>query len=358
MIIHGLPRIRELLKAKKLDAIILFNTSRNKVDYSLRYAVNADIEHGVLMIKHKNQLRVPKFEVERVKAELRREKDIEVKGIKDNLFADLGRKVKGTVGINKSSVSLLEYAFLRKYVKVKFVDISKELKEIRRTKSRAEVEKIRKAAAIGDKIFKELLVLLRRKAKKISEKDVANFIKRRADDHDAEDSFEPIVASGKGSAEAHHTNSNKKLANGFCVLDFGVKYKGYCSDMTRTVYIGKASDSEKEAYYKVLNVLNLSIDMVKEKEKCRKIDDFARRILGKEFNHSLGHGIGVEVHEGPIISGKSKDKFERGQAFTIEPGIYINNKHGIRIEDDLWINERGKVEVLTKSEKKLIEIKV
>jgi Xaa-Pro dipeptidase len=146
------------------------------------------------------------------------------------------------------------------------------------------------------------------------------------------------------------------------VLDFGVKYKGYCADMTRTIYLGNPSTAEKQVYEKLRRVQEYCLQYAKAGMKASTLSKHAKTLLGKDskyFIHGLGHGIGVEIHELPGLFEKSKDVLEKGNVFTIEPGYYNKKTRiGIRIEDDILINDKGKKEVLTKSPKNLICIRM
>jgi Xaa-Pro aminopeptidase len=173
-------------------------------------------------------------------------------------------------------------------------------------------------------------------------------------------SFKPIVASGRNSANPHHDNTGK-LSKGFCIIDFGIKYNGYCSDITRTIYFGKPTTKETEIYDTVLGANNKCINSVKCGMKCSDADKLCRKVLGKysdKFIHGLGHGIGVEIHEGPTLNSKSKDVLKDGMVFTIEPGVYIKNIGGVRIEDDVVLLYNGEKKVLTKTTKKLLCFKI
>lgn len=136
----------------------------------------------------------------------------------------------------------------------------------------------------------------------------------------------------------HHEPKNEKIKKGFCVIDFGVKYKGYCSDITRTAYVGKPSQKEKEIYNMLLKIQKDAISQVKENKKCSELYNFVNESLGKckkYFTHGLGHGVGVEIHEMPNLTLNSKDRIKNNMVFTIEPGIYFPGKFGIRIEDTI-----------------------
>ena len=166
-----------------------------------------------------------------------------------------------------------------------------------------------------------------------------------------------IVASGSNASSPHHKPSNAKIKKGFCVIDFGVKYRGYCSDITRTVYAGRPSLKEKEIYNSLLKIQEEAINLAKNNKKCSELYDFVNESLGKYkkyFTHGLGHGVGVEIHEMPNLTLNSKDRIKDGMAFTIEPGIYISGKFGIRIEDTILFKNRPIA--LTKTSKDLLII--
>lgn len=155
----------------------------------------------------------------------------------------------------------------------------------------------------------------------------------------------------------HHEPSNTKIKKGFCVIDFGVKYKGYCSDITRTICIGKPSDKEKETYNSLLAIQKNTINQIRSGKKCSELYDFVNNSLGKHqkyFTHGLGHGVGTQIHEMPNLSLNSKDRIKNNMVFTIEPGIYFPGKYGIRIEDTIFF--KNKSILLTKTAKDLIII--
>jgi len=193
------------------------------------------------------------------------------------------------------------------------------------------------------------------------------FIRR----HGADISFPPIVAYGADSAIPHHVPTNNKLTNNQIVLlDFGVKLNNYCSDMTRTVFFGSASAEHKRIYQTVLEAQKRAIDAFANKvpplrrwnlakNLAKNIDKVARDyIISKNYKtipHSLGHGIGLEVHEAPRLSPSSRDILKPGMVFTIEPGIYIPGFGGVRIEDVVALEKSGP-RILTYSPKHIIEL--
>jgi Xaa-Pro aminopeptidase len=254
-----------------------------------------------------------------------------------------------TIGINYNNVSLATAKRLRNFCKIK--DISSELNSIRAVKTEQEVKKIRKACSIASKILNDAIENFKKHNFK-KETDVRNFLETETRRKGCELAFKPIVASGKNSSLPHYNAEEIKLRKGFCVIDFGVKYRGYCSDITRTIYIGTPKKKEIEDYEKVLFVQEKCVRMIKPGIKAEKLYMFAKKNL-KNMIHGLGHGVGVEIHEGPNLLEGSKDNLLKNMVFTIEPGNY--NKYGIRIEDTVLL--KGTAEILTKVDKKLKIIK-
>lgn len=221
----------------------------------------------------------------------------------------------------------------------------------------SKIRSIRKACSADDEIFNLIVEGIKNKNLK-TELDIDKFIRSQARKRKMKIAFPPVVATGKNAAEIHHKPKKTKLKKGFLVIDFGMKLNGYCSDMTRTVYIGKASEKEKQIYSKLLSAQENAVKKVKPGADCFEIDYSARKNLGKlreYFIHSLGHGVGRKIHEKPAIGPRTAEKIKKGEIVTIEPGVYIKKKMGIRIEDSILADK--KTEVLTKSPKKLIEIK-
>jgi Xaa-Pro aminopeptidase len=226
-------------------------------------------------------------------------------------------------------------------------------------KDQNEIDKIKKAVSITDRVFYEILDLVKPQTK---EQDLAAEIEYRFKKYGSSAPFfETIVASGKRSALPHGVASSKKVEKGDLVtLDMGAVYDGYTADMTRTVVVGKANKLQKKVYNIVLKAQKEAISKVKPKIKACDLDKVARDIIkwtgyGKYFGHGLGHGIGGIIHAGPAINPRNQQFLEAGMVITIEPGIYIPNWGGVRIEDDVLITKKG-CEILTKADKNLIEL--
>ena len=256
-------------------------------------------------------------------------------------------KIKHSViGINKPHMSLYTFAFIKKAVKGKYLDIYDICSSLRSTKTAKEIEYINKACRITNNVLRAVLHEFNNFK---TETDVEAELNYLAKKMFADRSFKTIVASGKNASMPHHTTKNRKLQRGFCIIDFGVKYKGYCSDMTRTVFIGRPSIKQQRIYDHVLKVQEKAIKRAIAGSIAGELYEKVVRDLGKyknNFIHGLGHGFGVEIHESPNLSKSSRDIIKEGMIFTIEPGIYFPNKFGIRIEDDILI-KKGKPRILT-----------
>lgn len=243
--------------------------------------------------------------------------------------------------VNKASFKIKHKSLFR----IKEIDIN-----IRDVKSKKEIIFIKKACEYADECF-NLIWMNIKKNKYKKEQEIEQEIILYAAKNNLELSFKPIVASGKNSSIPHHDNSSK-LTKGFLVIDLGFKYKGYCSDATRTFYLGKPSKKEKELYQLVLDaqekIISDIFPGIQEQTLKNNIQEYLKE-ESKYFIHSLGHGLGIEVHEYPII-GKTNTKLKENQVITIEPGVY--KKQGIRIEDVVVVAK--KPEILTNFTKDLL----
>jgi Xaa-Pro aminopeptidase len=230
---------------------------------------------------------------------------------------------------------------------------------LREIKDADEIALMRKAAALGCTLFDGMLTYLEAG---LTEVMVAAELEHAARLAGAEAmSFETIVASGERSALPHGRATMAKLPKrGFVTLDFGVVLGGYCSDMTRTVHMGRALSGEREVYDSVLEAQMAAVGAVAPGVTAGEVDEAARSVLRRDgldkyFSHSTGHGVGLEIHEGPKIAAKQKQVLQQGMVITIEPGVYMPGKFGLRIEDMVLVTATGG-EVLTPSVKAWIEL--
>ncbi|HTV08363.1 MAG TPA: aminopeptidase P family protein [Candidatus Aquilonibacter sp.] len=227
---------------------------------------------------------------------------------------------------------------------------------LRQIKDAGEIAKMRRAAALGCKLFEGVLTNLSAGETEAEIALAMEFEARRAGAEAM--SFETIVASGKRSALPHGRAGRTKLPHrGFVTLDFGVLLEGYCSDMTRTVHLGRATQREWDVYHSVLEAQQAGVMAVRPGARCGDVDEAARSVLRKAklerwFTHSTGHGVGLEIHEGPRIAAKQEQVLEPGMIVTIEPGVYLPGAFGVRIEDMVLVTGRGH-EVLTKASPKV-----
>lgn len=228
---------------------------------------------------------------------------------------------------------------------------------LRSIKTECEVENIVKAQRIAEDAFEHILKFIK---VGVTEKEIALELDFYMLRHGGEGlSFETIAVSGKNSSMPHGVPSNKKIENGdFITMDFGTIINGYHSDMTRTVAVGYATDEMKNVYDTVLKAQQNCLDNLKAGVSCKDGDEFARSVIrdagyGQYFTHSTGHGVGVEIHEFPNLSPASDSVLQIGNIVTVEPGIYIPEKFGVRIEDMALITENGCTN-LTSAPKELI----
>ena len=230
---------------------------------------------------------------------------------------------------------------------------------LRRIKDEDELALMIEAALVGCKLFDQMLGFIR---PGLMELEVAAELEHQARLMGAEGmSFETIVASGVRSALPHGRATSATLPRrGFLTLDFGIIHGGYCSDMTRTVYLGRPKPEERNAYNAVLEAQEAAVAAVSSGVRCDEVDEAARSVLRREglaeaFSHSTGHGVGLEIHESPRIGAGQATRLRPGMVVTIEPGVYLEGKFGIRIEDMVAVTPTGG-QVLTPAPKALIEL--
>lgn len=265
---------------------------------------------------------------------------------------------EATILFEEKDISVGFYLNLKKNCQTKtFLPAGDKISCFRQKKDAFEISKIKAAEELGDAAFSYILEHIK---PGMTELEVATEIEYFMRKNGAwKTSFETVVASGYRSSMPHGTASSKVIEKGeFLTLDFGCVLDGYCSDMTRTVAVGNISQEEKDIYNLVLKAQNEALEKMQIGMKCSDIDALARDVIekagyGREFGHSLGHSVGIEIHESPNFSAKSTDIFEKGHVITVEPGIYIDEKFGVRIEDVVAATDDGIINI-TKSPKELI----
>ncbi len=270
--------------------------------------------------------------------------------LKENWQNILKKHRVKVLGIEESSLTIAKFKKIKKLSripnrKLKFTDISGKIEKKREIKSNHEIKLIQESQRINEKIFTAIKKIVQA-CKAISELDLAWKIKELAHKYGADDiAFNPVVAFSSNSAIPHHSPTNRKLKKSDVVLiDMGVKYKGYCSDMTRTILPKNPTKKQKEIYALVLKAQTTAIEKIKAGITGKKADNLARKIINKagyeeKYGHAGGHGIGLDVHESPSLSEKYIKKLRPSSVITVEPGIYLPNKFGVRIEDMILIKK-------------------
>jgi Xaa-Pro aminopeptidase len=277
-------------------------------------------------------------------------------------FEDISKIIKSknikNVGF-ETTMTYLQYLQLKENLpaNVRTIATTKLVEKIREIKDEAEIAIITQACKIADAAFDYILGEIKPGVEEIEIANKLEFFMRNLGATGL--AFNTVVASGVRSSMPHGVASKKKIAQGDIVtLDYGCRYKGYVSDMTRTIALGKPDNTLKKIYNIVLEAQKRAIDIAKPGTLTLEYDKAARSYItqkgyGKNFSHGIGHGIGLEVHEGPYILKKRKKYLQKNHVITAEPGIYLPGIGGVRIEDDLLITADGH-RLLTKSPKELI----
>lgn len=356
-------RLRKLkLKMKKegLDSLLVTNLT------NVRYLTGYSGSNGYVFIAENVHFFTDFRYQEQVKREVTKRARIHIitKGFFDALGSVPGLGKLRMIGFeaDKVTVSFLEELkkSLKKQGNFKWVPTKNLVEDMRKVKDQEEVEHIAKAAAITDKTLKEVFRLVK---PGVTEQDLSAEIAFRFMRYTASPpAFDSIVASGPNSAMPHAHPTNRRLRKGdFLTFDIGARWNGYSADLTRTVVIGKAGEKHKEIYKIVLDAQRKALEGIHAGIEARKADALARDVIkaagyGEYFGHSLGHGVGLQTHDGIALSSLAKDKVPEGAVVTVEPGIYIPDWGGVRIEDLVLVLRNG-VKLLSHSPRgKLLEL--
>lgn len=346
--------LREKMKLLEIDGMIISNP------INIEYITGVYAE-GTLIINDKDNIFITDARyIEDVNSTITISDEINVRdqaNISENeyisFFANCPR-----VGIEENYISYSKYQNLVRIYRLKeAVETNNLIEKMRTIKDDNEIAKIRRACEITDNCFTHLLEYIK---VGMTERQIAFEIEKYFIENGANGlAFDTIVASGENSSKPHAVPTNRKIqSDDNITIDFGAKYKGYCSDMTRTIFVGSVSDEVRNLYNFILEgqlrATNKIKDGVDGKSVARgvQIEYNARNF---ELIHALGHGVGLEVHELPYLSYRSSYILKENMVVTNEPGIYIPEKIGIRIEDTILVN-KIESEVLTKSSKELIVI--
>lgn len=351
---HRIPYLQKLIPDYDVDAIIFSSMS------NIRYLSGFTGSEGTLIVgMEDSRLLVDGRYTTQAARETR---GISIVQYEDNIHGikkaaeDMGLK---KFGFESNFVNVAMYRELIRELKMlELVPLSEELKLLRAKKDDQEIAVMKQAASIASTAVAAL-------AKEIrpgwTELETALHLETQARRMGAEQiAFETIVASGENSALPHARPSHRKIRKGdFLVIDFGIRYQGYCSDETCTFAIGELTAAQKNAYRATLRAHDEAIAFIKSGVAAADVDRLARKVLGKNyrrhFAHGTGHGVGLEVHEAPRLVSHSRDILAAGMVVTVEPGVYYPGLWGVRIEDTVLV-KKNSCEIITKMDKKLTVI--
>ena len=352
-------KILNVLSELSVDAIMVSD------GYNMRYISDFTGATGYLLLLRDKKYLLTDFRYTFQAMEQTKESGFEIIEIGEKGYFELINELLHdnkcrTVAFENEHLLFNDYLRMTKELKeVKFVHVDDKLKKLRIIKNSSEIERLKKAEAIGDIAFSNILNIIK---PGVTELEIAAELEYIMKKNGAEGiSFETIVASGVNSSMPHACVSSKKIEKGdFVTMDFGCIFDGYCSDMTRTIVVGKASEEQRKIYDTVLKAQLAVLDVVKGGMKGSEVDKIARDMIEDEgykncFGHGLGHSVGLEIHENPRFSPSENSIILPGTIETVEPGIYIKDFGGVRIEDMIMLTEDG-YQNFTNSEKRLIEL--
>ena len=277
-----------------------------------------------------------------------------------NILNDIIRP-DSRIGLNSSALLYQDYVFIHDlFPEADIKDISSAFKKARMIKDEIEIKDIRKACRIADEVMMEIPSMV--EDGMTEDELAADIVYRLLKKGASEPSFIPIVSFGERTSQPHYTHSSHRLKkNDFILCDFGARFRGYCSDMTRTFVYGKASKKQKEMHSIVLSAQKRGFEEIKPGIPASQIDKTVREIIDNSifsgrFIHATGHSIGLHVHDDGIgFSSSCNEILQENMTLTVEPGVYLPGFGGVRIEDDILVTSNG-VELLTHASRELIEI--
>ncbi|WP_211654027.1 M24 family metallopeptidase [Planococcus alpniumensis] len=347
-----LMKLREQMQKRELDSLLVTNP------YNLRFITGFTGTAGLALITPNDAWFITDFRyTEQAGEQVTEFKVVQAqKGLIDEVARIAGEAAVERLAFEQDYMTFATYSQYQEKLSATLEPVSGLIEKLRMVKSPEELEVLKAAAKIADDAFEHICDYIKAGMTELQVSNELEFFMRSQGATSS--SFDIIVASGLRSALPHGVASDKKIEQGDLItLDFGALYNGYVSDITRTVAVGEPSDKLKEIYQVVLDSQVLALEKIKPGMTGIEADAIARDYIkskgyGEAFGHSTGHGIGLEVHEGPGLSFRSETVLEPGMAVTVEPGIYLPGIGGVRIEDDILITETGN-ERLTHSSKEL-----
>jgi len=350
-----LTKLRTKMKAQQIDGLLVMSPINR------RYITGFTGTAGAALITEDAAIFMTDFRyTEQAKKQA---KDFTVIEHTEAIKVEIAKQIKQLhierLGFEEDYVTFGAYQQYEQSFFTQLVPVANLIESLRMVKTEEELQILRDAAQIADAAFEHILTYIKPGVKEIDVANELEFFMRKQGA--TASSFDTIVASGYRSALPHGVASEKEIATGELVtMDFGAIYKGYCSDITRTIAVGNINDELNNMYHIVLEAQKRGVSGIKAGMTGKDADQITRDYIeskgyGEYFGHSTGHGIGLEVHENPRLAATSTDILEKNMVVTVEPGIYVSNVGGCRIEDDIIITETGN-EVITHSPKELITL--
>ncbi|ANU17059.1 Xaa-Pro dipeptidase [Planococcus maritimus] len=347
-----LTKLREQMQKQELDSLLVTNP------YNLRFITGFTGTAGLALITPNDAWFITDFRyTEQAGEQVKEFKVVQAqKGLLDEVARIVQEAAVERLAFEQDYMTFATYSQYQDKLTATLEPVSGLIEQLRMVKAPEEIDVLKAAAKIADDAFEHICTYIKPGMTELQVSNELEFFMR--EQGATSSSFDIIVASGLRSALPHGVASDKKIEQGDLItLDFGALYQGYVSDITRTVAVGEPSDKLKEIYKIVLDSQVLALEKIKPGMTGIEADAIARDYIkskgyGEAFGHSTGHGIGLEVHEGPGLSFRSETVLEPGMAVTVEPGIYLPGIGGVRIEDDILITETGN-ERLTHSSKEL-----
>lgn len=344
--------LREKMRGLDMQGMIVSNP------VNIRYLTGIDAEGVLLITRKENHYITDSRYLEDVHSTVTIDDEIIVSNFTDISSYDYENFFSfcENVGFEENYITYAQYKnYMQKYKVNNFEETESMIEKQRMVKDDEEITKLQKACELTDNCFKHLqdFIKIGMTEKEIAYEIENYFLRNGADGL----SFETIVASGKNSSKPHAKTTEKRIEKGDTItIDFGCKYQGYCSDMTRTIFAGYVPERVKPIYELVLKNQLQTLNDMKEGANIRNLsrnveNDF--KLFGHSLVHSLGHGVGLDIHETPYISGKNDSTLKANMVVTDEPGIYLPGEFGVRIEDTVLITKNGCIN-LTKSDKNYI----
>lgn len=349
-----LEQLRVALRAQQSDVLII-TSNQNR-----RYLTGFTGSAGTVVITPTKALLLVDFRYTQQATNQSKEfdvREIDRSRLYETIQEILDTESIQTVGFEQQHVTYEVYQLMSSKLTATLMPLSNIVENLRMIKTPEEIELIKKAAWISDEAFKYILTFIK---PGVSEIDIANELEFHMRKNGATGAaFDIIIASGHRSALPHGVASDKIIENGdMLTLDFGAYYQGYRSDMTRTIAVGEPPKKLKEIYQIVYDSLQKALSNMKAGITGKEADSYSRDFIkakgyGKNYGHGSGHGLGLDIHENIFMSTVCEDILEENMVLTVEPGIYIPEFGGVRIEDDVIVTKNG-IEVITHSPKELI----